>query len=72
MPTVKQIVQNGCLQFIGFVGHYFTPVCLNTDVSTFSYTVSNSDLNFRLGCRHIVSPGDLSDVERADQPEDFF
>ena len=26
-PTVNQIVQNGCLQFISFLGHYFTPVC---------------------------------------------
>ena len=25
MPTVNQIVQNWCLQYIGFVGHYFTP-----------------------------------------------
>ena len=25
-PTVNQIVQNGCLQFISFLGHYFTPV----------------------------------------------
>ena len=24
-PTVNQIVQNGCLQFISFLGHYFTP-----------------------------------------------
>ena len=24
-PTVDQIVQNGCLQFISFLGHYFTP-----------------------------------------------
>ena len=26
-PTVNQIVQNGCLQFISFLGHYFTPGC---------------------------------------------
>ena len=25
MPTVNQILQKGCLQFIGFAGHYFTP-----------------------------------------------
>ena len=25
-PTVNQIVQKGCLQFISFLGHYFTPV----------------------------------------------
>ena len=24
-PTVNQIVQNGCLQFISFLEHYFTP-----------------------------------------------
>ena len=24
-PTVYQIVQNGCLQFIDFAKHYFTP-----------------------------------------------
>ena len=24
-PTVNQMVQNGCLQFISFLGHYFTP-----------------------------------------------
>ena len=24
-PTVNQIVQNGCLQFSSFLGHYFTP-----------------------------------------------
>ena len=27
-PTVNQIVQNGCLQFISFLGHYFTPALL--------------------------------------------
>ena len=26
MPTENKIVQNWCLQFIGFVRHYFTPV----------------------------------------------
>jgi len=25
VPTVNQIVQNGCLQFFSFLGHYFTP-----------------------------------------------
>ena len=27
-PTVNQIVQNGCLQFISFLGRYFTPESL--------------------------------------------
>ena len=32
VPTVNQILQNECLQFIGFAGHYFTPV-LKTSVT---------------------------------------
>ena len=46
-PTVNQIVQNGCLQFISFLGHYFTPAPMlililillpALEISTYTYT----------------------------------
>ena len=37
-PTVNQIVQNGCLQFISFLGHYFTPGGGHNFVSSLEYT----------------------------------
>ena len=37
-PTVNQIVQNGCLQFISFLGHYFTPDIVCCTVFAFHET----------------------------------
>ena len=34
VPTVNQIVQNGCLQFISFLGHYFTPATSSSSTSS--------------------------------------